>query len=60
MASGVAQQVMLESEEGTGYRYYVKINPRTQTEKLRLRKYDAYARKHCWFSQKKLPPHKKN
>ena len=60
MAKSAAQKVMLESEDGTGYRYYVRINPRTQTEKLRLRKYDPYGRKHAWFSQKKLPPHKKN
>ena len=59
MAKAVTQKVMLESEEGTGFRYYVKVNPRTQTEKLRLRKYDPKARKHVYFSQKKLPSPKK-
>lgn len=59
MAKSVGTKVMLESEEGPTHRYYVKVNPRTQTEKLRLRKYNPYARKHMWYSQKKLPNPKK-
>ncbi len=60
MAKPKYQKVMLESEAGTGYRYYVRINPTSQTEKMRLRKYDPIARKHVHFSQKKLPNPKKN
>ena len=55
-----AVKVRMESSEGTGYRYYVKKNPKTQTEKLKMRKYDPIARKHVVFEEKKMPPSKKN
>lgn len=53
-------KVRMESTAGTGYRYYKKKNPKTQTEKLKMRKYDPIARKHVIFEEKKMPPHKKN
>ena len=51
---GANIKVCLVSEEGTGERYYTKVNKRTQTEKLRLRKYDKKLRKHCWFKEDKI------
>lgn len=57
-----------EKGNPTGYTYYTKKNPRTQTEKLRLKKYDPRAvhpetgkrGSHVVFEEKKMPPSKKN
>lgn len=46
--------VKLTSTAGTGYFYVKKKNPRTQTEKMRFRKYDPRARKHVEFVEEKL------
>ncbi len=54
--------------EPTGSTYYIAKNPRNQTEKMKFRKYDPRAihpetggkGAHCWFEEKKMPPHKKN
>jgi large subunit ribosomal protein L33 len=62
-----AIKVRLESSAGTGYRYYKKHNPRSE-KKLELKKYDPWATHpetgkrgaHVVFTQKKMPPHKKN
>ena len=59
---------MNEKGEPTGYTYYIKKNPRNQTEKMKFRKYDPRAvhpetKKrgcHVLFEEKKMPPHKKN
>lgn len=56
---GTAVKVRLESTAGTGYRYYAKKSPRA-TEKLKLKKYDPWAKKHVEFEEKKMPPSKKN
>ncbi len=53
-------KVRMESTAGTGYRYYKKKNPKNQTEKMKMRKYDPIARKHVIFEEKKMPPSKKN
>ncbi len=63
---GGAVKVRLESEAGTGYRYYAVRNPRAEY-KLRMKKYDPWAKNektgkrgmHVWFAEKKMPPHKK-
>ena len=69
MAKGaVAVKVRMESSAGTGYRYYKKKNPKTQTEKLKMKKYDPWAVNektgkkgaHVLFEEKKMPPSKKN
>lgn len=52
MAS-VRINVMMVSEESSDF-YTTTVNPRTQTEKLRLKKYDRVLRKHVWFAQKKI------
>lgn len=46
--------VKLTSTADTGYFYVKKKNPRTQTEKLRFRKYDPRARKHVEFVEEKM------
>ncbi len=43
--------VKLVSTADTGYYYVTKKNPRTQTEKLSLRKYDPVVRKHVEFKE---------
>ena len=49
--------IKLESTADTGYYYVTKKNPRTQTEKLEMRKYDPVARKHVMFKEGKILEH---
>lgn len=44
----------LVSTAGTGYYYVRKRNPKKQTEKLALKKYDPVVRKHVEFKEQKL------
>ena len=53
------EKVRLVSTAGTGYHYYTIKNRRNSPEKLRLRKYDARARKHVEFVEQKMPSHSK-
>lgn len=46
--------VKLQSTADTGYFYVAKKNPRTQTEKMKFRKYDPRVRKHVEFVETKL------
>ena len=39
---------------GTGFYYTTRKNPRGQTEKLSLRKFDPVARKHVIFKEAKI------
>ena len=54
MAKGNTIVIKMESTAGTGYFYVAKKNPRTQTEKLEMRKYDPVARKHVIFKENKI------
>ncbi len=54
MAKPTTILVKLESTADTGYYYVTKKNPRTQTEKLSLRKYDPVVRKHVVFKEARL------
>jgi large subunit ribosomal protein L33 len=54
MAKPATLKVKLVSTAGTGYYYVTKKNPRTQTEKLSMRKYDPVARKHVDFKEGKI------
>lgn len=66
MAKATVVKVRLESEAGTGYRYYAKRSTRAEY-KLRKKKYDPWALneetgkrgQHVWFVEKKMPPSKK-
>lgn len=67
MAKASYVKVRLESEAGTGYRYYAKRSTRAEY-KLKMRKFDPWATHektgnkgaHVWFVEKKMPPSKKN
>ena len=54
MAKASTILIKMESTADTGYYYVTKKNPRTQTEKLELRKYDPVIRKHVAFKEGKI------
>ncbi len=54
MAKAATILIKLESTADTGYFYVAKKNPRTQTEKMEMRKYDPRAKKHVLFKETKL------
>ena len=54
MAKPTTLKIKLLSTADTGYFYVTKKNPRTQTEKLVMRKYDPVARKHVDFKETKI------
>ncbi len=54
MAKPTTVKIKLVSTADTGFYYVTKKNPRTQTGKLTLRKYDPVARKHVVFKETKL------
>ena len=54
MAKSNTILVKLVSTADTGYYYVTKKNPRTQTEKLSMRKYDPVVRKHVEFKEGKI------
>ena len=54
MAKNSTILVKLVSSADTGYYYVTKKNPRTQTEKLSMRKYDPVVRKHVEFKEDKI------
>ncbi|MFT5510145.1 MAG: large subunit ribosomal protein L33 [Hyphomicrobiaceae bacterium] len=54
MAKPVTQKIKLLSSAGTGFFYVTKKNPRNQTEKMSMRKYDPVARKHVEFKEAKI------
>ena len=54
MAKPVTQWIKLVSTADTGYFYVKKKNPRKQTEKMSLRKYDPVVRKHVEFKEAKM------
>ena len=54
MAKPTTLKIKLVSTAGTGYYYVTKKNPRSQTDKLTLKKYDPVARKHVEFKEGKI------
>lgn len=54
MAKPASIKVKLVSTADTGYYYVTKKNPRTQTEKMVLKKYDPVVRKHVEFKEGKI------
>ena len=53
MAKANSILIKLVSSAGTGF-YTTRKNPRSQTEKLSLRKFDPVARKHVVFKEAKI------
>ncbi len=54
MAKPTTVEIKLESTAGTGVFYVTKKNPKTKTEKMKIRKYDRKAKKHVEFVEKKV------
>ena len=54
MAKANTIQIKMISSADTGYYYVTKKNPRTQTEKLEMRKYDPVVRKHVLFKEGRI------
>ncbi|MBM3503491.1 MAG: 50S ribosomal protein L33 [Alphaproteobacteria bacterium] len=54
MAKPTVVKIKLVSTADTGYYYVTKKNPRTQTEKMTVRKYDPIARKHVAFKEARI------
>jgi large subunit ribosomal protein L33 len=54
MAKPTVVKIKLVSSADTGYFYVTKKNPRTQTEKMTVRKYDPIARKHVEFKEGRI------
>jgi large subunit ribosomal protein L33 len=54
MAKTNTIQIKLVSTADTGYFYVTNKNPRAQTSKLELSKYDPVVRKHVLFKEAKI------
>ncbi len=54
MAKPTTVKIRLVSSADTGYYYVTKKNPRTQTEKMVVKKYDPVVRKHVEFKETKI------
>jgi large subunit ribosomal protein L33 len=54
MAKSSTVLIKLVSTADTGFYYVTKKNPRAQTEKLELKKYDPVVRKHVVFKESKI------
>ncbi|MCC7395163.1 MAG: 50S ribosomal protein L33 [Sphingomonadaceae bacterium] len=54
MAKPTTVKIRLVSSADTGFFYVTKKNPRTQTEKMSMRKYDPVVRKHVEFKEAKI------
>ncbi|MEX2617611.1 MAG: 50S ribosomal protein L33 [Alphaproteobacteria bacterium] len=54
MAKANTIQIKMISTADTGFYYVTKKNPRTQTEKLEMRKYDPVVRKHVTFKEGRI------
>ena len=54
MAKATSILIKLVSSAGTGFYYTTRKNPRTQTEKMVMRKFDPVARKHVEFKEAKI------
>lgn len=54
MAKPTTIKVRMNSTADTGFFYVTKKNPKTQTEKMTMRKYDPIARKHVEFKEGKI------
>ncbi len=54
MAKSATILIKLVSTADTGFYYVTKKNPRNQTEKMEMRKYDPVVRKHVTFKESKI------
>ena len=54
MARSATIKIRLNSTAGTGFFYVTKKNPRNNTEKFVMKKYDPVVRKHVEFKEGKI------
>ncbi len=54
MAKPTSLKIKLVSSADTGFFYVAKKNPRTKTEKMKMKKYDPVVRKHVEFTEAKI------
>jgi large subunit ribosomal protein L33 len=54
MAKAISLKIKLVSSAGTGHYYVTRKNSRTQTDKMKKKKYDPIARKHVEYSESKI------
>ena len=54
MAKANSILIKLVSTAGTGFFYTTRKNPKNQTEKMTLRRYDPVVRKHVEFKESKI------
>lgn len=54
MAKAKPNLIKMVSTADTGFFYVARKNPRKNTEKLELRKYDPVVRKHVAFKEAKI------
>jgi len=54
MAKATTVKIKLVSSADTGFYYVTKKNSRTQTDKLKKKKYDPVAKKHVEYSESKI------
>ena len=51
MAKAISLKIKLVSSAGTGHYYVTRKNSRTQTDKMKKKKYDPIAKKHVEYSE---------
>jgi large subunit ribosomal protein L33 len=54
MAKAISLKIKLVSSAGTGHYYVTRKNSRTQTDKMKKKKYDPIAKKHVEYSEYKI------
>jgi large subunit ribosomal protein L33 len=54
MAKAISLKIKLVSSAGTGHYYVTTKNSRTQTDKLKKKKYDPVIKKHVEYSESKI------
>jgi large subunit ribosomal protein L33 len=54
MAKAISLKIKLVSTAGTGHYYVTRKNSRTQTDKMKKKKYAPIARKHVEYSESKI------
>ena len=54
MAKPANIKIKLVSTADTGFYYVTKKNPKTLTEKMKIKKYDPVVRKHVEFKEGKI------
>ncbi|SNC58533.1 50S ribosomal protein L33 [Sodalis endosymbiont of Henestaris halophilus] len=54
MAKGIREKIKLISSAGTGHFYTTTKNKRTKPDKIELKKFDPFVRKHLLYKEAKI------